>query len=113
MRPACFDIDFFKKLNDNYGHQFGDKVLVEIAKVTKETLRTVDLIGRYNGEEFLVILPATPLGGGVISSGRIAEAIRNIKWEHDDLTVTISGGLVSWQDEDAKENGRNRIEHLG
>lgn len=120
-----FDLDYFKKVNDQYGHQFGDKVLVEISRATMESLRAIDLIGRYGGEEFLVILPETSLEGGRISAQRIAEAIDKIKWEHAGFTVNISGGLATWQGGSAidliakadallyqaKKNGRNRIEY--
>ena len=120
-----FDLDFFKRINDNYGHQAGDKVLVEVSKTVKELLRKSDYFGRYGGEEFLVILPETELSNAYILSNRIREAVEELEWDFcDDCNVTISGGVVENFGEDinrmikradnllysAKENGRNRIE---
>ncbi len=67
-----FDIDYFKKINDEHGHLSGDKVLQEIAKVTLECIREVDTAARYGGEEFMVLLPQT----NIISAVNIAERIR-------------------------------------
>ncbi len=72
LAAIFFDIDFFKKVNDTYGHAFGDKVLQHIANVCRQHLRTVDILGRYGGEEFLILLPETP---GTIAC-QIAERLR-------------------------------------
>ena len=119
-----FDIDFFKKVNDNYGHQAGDRVLVEITRAVGKTLREIDMIGRYGGEEFLVIFPETELANAYIISNRIRETVENMVWGFgDNVRITISGGVVENFGEDsdrmirradnllyyAKENGRNRI----
>jgi diguanylate cyclase (GGDEF)-like protein len=66
------DVDHFKRVNDTYGHPFGDRVLMEIAKVTKQTLRDVDLIARYGGEELIALLPET----GPRQASRVSERIR-------------------------------------
>ena len=120
-----FDIDFFKKVNDNYGHLSGDKVLVEISKRISKELRSSDSIGRYGGEEFLVIFPGTSLVGAYKIADRIRKTVEELPWDFDSgQVITISGGVVQNYGEDrqkmidradellycAKEHGRNKIE---
>jgi len=119
-----FDIDFFKKVNDQFGHVVGDRVLVELSRTTSEMLRESDAIGRYGGEEFLVVMPETELANAYILATRIRENIEKIVWDFSNVyKVTISGGVVENFGEDsirmikradallyyAKENGRNKI----
>ena len=91
-----FDLDHFKDVNDRYGHLCGDAVLGVIGKRMKEVLRGSDLKCRYGGEEFLVLLPETPLHG----ARRVAETLRReiaerpIPWAGEGLTVTASFGLA-------------------
>lgn len=120
-----FDLDKFKKINDNYGHQFGDKVLKKVSDVIKICVRNIDLIGRYGGEEFLLVLPETDLEAAKLVAERIREQIEKIVWGNTPLKVTISGGLTQIGEEDefdflreadkllykAKQNGRNKIEY--
>ncbi len=119
------DIDHFKQINDTLGHQTGDRVLESITDALQETLREVDIAGRYGGEEFLVILPRTGLDGAFIGAERIRQKIESIKWDIEGLSTTISAGVATMvEDEDAssliaradqllykaKEAGRNRCE---
>jgi diguanylate cyclase (GGDEF)-like protein len=91
-----FDLDYFKDVNDRYGHLCGDAVLASIGRRMKEVLRGSDLKCRYGGEEFLVVLPETPLQG----ARRVAETLRReiaerpIPWTGEALTVTASFGLT-------------------
>jgi diguanylate cyclase (GGDEF)-like protein len=91
-----FDLDHFKDVNDRYGHLCGDAVLSAVGKRMKEVLRGSDLKCRYGGEEFLVLLPETPLHG----ARRVAETLRReiaerpIPWAGEGLTVTASFGLA-------------------
>ena len=93
-----FDLDFFKKVNDTYGHLGGDKVLVDIAGRLRERVRTTDIVGRYGGEEFMVVLPETSLDGAV----QFAEGIRQlVEWEpvtfeDQSIPVTISMGVTEF-----------------
>lgn len=117
------DIDYFKLINDTYGHLYGDKVLTTISDMLIKTLRDTDYIGRFGGEEFIVIFPNTKKEKAKEISERIRSNIENILWE-EDIKVTISGGLYEnntysknqcIQNADdslyfAKESGRNRIE---
>ncbi len=118
------DIDHFKLVNDTFGHQTGDRVLVKVADLIRENTRTSDYIGRYGGEEFIVVLPDT----GLKEAAEIAEKIRRSMQEYDFLLenkeITISIGVVQYAGEvshvlvnkadmllyQAKSNGRNRVE---
>ncbi len=121
------DIDHFKQCNDTYGHLVGDIVLKEFAKIMKEHVRLIDLIGRYGGEEFVIALPDT----NKISAANVAERLRQsvekyrFKAYDEVITTTLSIGLATYPDDSndvpalidradqalykAKEEGRNRI----
>ena len=89
------DIDFFKAINDNYGHIAGDKVLKNIADVLVHSLRESDIICRYGGEEFAIILPETNKSEAVQTAERLREAVKNsaIDYEGRLIKVTISLGV--------------------
>jgi len=125
-RELCiilFDIDNFKRVNDNYGHISGDEVLKDIASIMKSSVRDSDYVGRYGGEEFLVILPKTNIEHAFITAERIRKNIEEYVFISG-LKVTISGGLSQYEKEDtidfinkadtllykAKELGKNRVE---
>ena len=99
---VMFDVDFFKKVNDEYGHVIGDFVLKELAAIFKKNTRISDIAARYGGEEFIIMLPETNLEGAYL----VAEKIRNIvehhpiRYESTNLNVKISGGIA------AMENGK-------
>jgi len=97
-----FDLDRFKKLNDSYGHIAGDEVLRDIGKLCKAIFRNVDIIGRYGGEEFLVLLPETPLSEAVHTAERLRRAVeeRRIPFKEHHLQVTISLGVAEYVTED-------------
>jgi diguanylate cyclase (GGDEF)-like protein len=99
------DIDWFKKLNDSYGHEVGNQVLSELAVVIKKCIRDVDVFARYGGEEFVIILPQTPQGEASV----LAERIRKHIEDHvvnsaasGKLRVTVSVGVTSYP-----ENGKS------
>lgn len=123
------DLDHFKKINDTYGHITGDKVLVEVAKVFLKGLRKNDVVGRYGGEEFAMILPGNDINGAKIVAERYRSSIENLKIEVGPtplkLTVTIGCSSAPHPDiktindlinsaDDAlyrgKKLGRNRVE---
>jgi diguanylate cyclase (GGDEF)-like protein len=118
------DIDHFKSVNDTFGHQAGDKVLVELARSMEETFRASDLLGRIGGEEFTVLLPETSIG----QAGEIAERFRIIVGRTiflpDGKPVSVSIGVADRKTSEllsslsdradkalyaAKRNGRNRV----
>ncbi|MFA7555102.1 MAG: diguanylate cyclase [Spongiibacteraceae bacterium] len=118
------DIDFFKSVNDTYGHQVGDEVLKDVAHLSKNSLRPSDILGRWGGEEFLIICPETDLESTYI----LAEKLRSILESHEFVnvgnitasfgvtTATIgasSDDLIAQADDalyKAKSKGRNRVE---
>jgi diguanylate cyclase (GGDEF)-like protein len=128
---VIFDVDHFKKINDTYGHQYGDAVLVAIAEAAPRGLSTYDVVARYGGEEFVFVLPETPLTGGVVVAERLREAVQSLSFAPpmDGLSVTVSSGIATYpspqvdsvttllrQADDAlyraKQNGRNRVETM-
>ena len=127
------DIDFFKKVNDNYGHAVGDCVLKTIAKTIKKELREEDIASRYGGEEFIFLLPHTKLDEALVVAERLRKKVEkkkinveeyNIK-DVKEISVTISIGVSEYNKNDktpealyknadsalykAKEGGRNRV----
>ncbi len=123
---ALIDIDFFKSFNDNYGHQAGDAAVVHIANLLRTHLRASDKIYRYGGDEFLFLMPLTPLAGAAIATKRICEKITSSLFPHEfseigHLSVSIgvaSSFTTDWMKAiedadsalyDAKEAGRNQI----
>jgi len=88
-----FDLDHFKRLNDTYGHQCGDMVLIEIAKLSQSLLRLCDIFGRYGGEEFAIILPETDLAGAADVAERIRNGIGRLSLSFQDKTITTSASV--------------------
>ena len=94
---VIFDIDFFKKVNDRYGHPVGDLVLVNLAKTAAGLVRSTDIIARYGGEEFAVILPETDAKGIKVFAERLRRGVQKMVTESEgrEISVTISvGGAV-------------------
>lgn len=91
-----FDIDHFKKINDTYGHVVGDQILQQLAQRTAKTSRATDLIGRYGGEEFIILLTETNLEAAKPIGERLRQSIMNTPFNTDsgDLAVTISIGVT-------------------
>ena len=119
-----FDIDFFKKINDTYGHKVGDEVLKELTNLVATHLRKSDIFGRWGGEEFLIILPETTKKEATILAEKLRKYIQIHKFKKINK-LTCSFGITTLKDNDtsktlisrvdkklykAKQNGRNRIE---
>ncbi|GJL57152.1 MAG: diguanylate cyclase response regulator [Nitrospirales bacterium] len=94
------DLDGFKNVNDSYGHVSGDQVLVEVARRMRFCLRSYDAIGRYGGEEFLMVLPNSDAAQAVRLAERIRVAVsqKPFRVHNADLTVTVSQGVTTWTD---------------
>lgn len=100
------DLDDFKKINDIYGHPLGDEVLKNIAKILKDSLRNVDHLGRFGGDEFVIILPNTNLENTVIIAERVREKIANFvhNIEEHIIQTTVSIGIASYNSLDDDVN---------
>ena len=121
---AILDLDNFKLINDTFGHQKGDEVLKHTVLEMKKSLRKKDVLGRYGGEEFLIIFPDTEINETKFLCEKIRESIENIKWNPDSLKTTISIGISYYKNQslekiiqeadyflyEAKHKGKNRIE---
>src|SRR6476620_7009814 len=122
------DIDHFKMVNDTYGHAAGDEVLKQFASILSQEAREIDRVGRYGGEEFLLLLPGTVLDAAVTFAERLRHAVdsHTFSYEGGTLKRTVSFGVASWPHPKikgreamlkaaddalyvAKESGRNRV----
>ncbi|KAA3615619.1 MAG: diguanylate cyclase [Calditrichaeota bacterium] len=117
------DIDHFKNVNDTFGHLEGDNVLATVADSLQMSIRATDFLGRYGGEEFLVIFTETSLETAYKAAERFRQRIKSLEFKNELIKVTISGGLKQYSGETAKQflnktdkllyeskkNGRNRI----
>lgn len=93
---ALLDMDDFKQLNDTHGHGAGDEALIHVVKIIKETLRTMDVIGRFGGEEFLVVLPDTSLADAMSVVARLKKELTKRIFMHNNqrLLITFSAGVA-------------------
>ncbi|BDY04841.1 GGDEF domain-containing protein [Ferrimonas sp. YFM] len=126
--PLCIllgDVDLFKEVNDQFGHQVGDRVLITIAELIQSSLRSSDYAGRWGGEEFLIICPQTELNQATKLAERIRQEVESHQFETG-RKLSISFGVASFTDSDsvssltskadralyqAKAGGRNRVCH--
>jgi diguanylate cyclase (GGDEF)-like protein len=92
-----FDVDHFKRFNDTWGHDAGDRVLQHVAQLVSATVRDVDLPARLGGEEFVVLMPETSLAAGLEAAERVRKTIeeRSVMWKGKPLTVTASFGVAA------------------
>jgi len=121
-----FDIDHFKKINDTYGHDVGDRALIHFVDIVKENLRQSDVFSRIGGEEFTLLLPDADPKGALKMAQRISEIVegRPLEIRNEKIPMTVSGGLTQWKTDEsldrvlsradsamyqAKEKGRNQI----
>jgi two-component system, cell cycle response regulator len=126
---VMFDLDLFKEVNDTQGHQAGDRVLEEVADILRESAREIDKLGRYGGEEFMVILPDTGPEAGVTFAERVREMVESQRFDiqaDEPARITVSSGVASFPESEAdsprrlvhyadvalysaKKAGRNRV----
>jgi diguanylate cyclase (GGDEF)-like protein len=124
LSVVLYDVDNFKVVNDTHGHQFGDKVLVQLSRFVPSLLRSTDLLARWGGEEFVILTPGSDGGMAYRAAEKLRSAIEQVKFDEIG-TVTCSFGvaqyvygdtaetLISRADDAlylAKLNGRNRVE---
>ena len=125
------DIDYFKNVNDTFGHQNGDIVLGAVATLVQRQLRAYDSAARYGGEEFVLVVPGSTLAGAVAVADRLRQTVLDYSFPPpmEQLTVTVSAGVAAYPSPDidsvdslfrqadealyrAKQNGRNRVETM-
>lgn len=121
-----FDLDFFKKVNDTLGHIGGDAALIHSVKIAKDSVRKLDTVGRYGGEEFVIVCPQTALDGAMFCAEKIRVALETTKFVHDgaEYELTASFGVTECKYNDtfntlinradnalyeAKNTGRNKV----
>lgn len=103
---AMFDIDFFKQVNDNYGHQCGDYILKQVSNAALQTFRKTDTVFRFGGEEFVVILTETDIRQSIIPLERFRKTIEtlDLKYQEQQINITVSIGACQLTDNiDSKE----------
>ena len=121
------DLDHFKSINDNYGHLIGDKILRCVTDIISSANRSADIFARYGGEEFIILTPSTDINGACAHAERLRKDIETYDFPID-RKVTCSFGVAEFDPAHdtaesitaradnalylAKENGRNRVEHL-
>lgn len=129
---VMIDIDHFKAVNDNYGHQTGDAVLRAVGALLKDCVRTMDIVSRYGGEEFAVVFPETSRADAMMIAERLREGFGEMTCQRPDgsiLPVTASFGVATWPDDAddvrelvaaadaalyrAKDSGRDRVVAAG
>ena len=113
-KPLSFlmlDIDFFKRINDRHGHRIGDRMLYQMAELFRAGVRQIDIVGRYGGEEFAVILPETDRGDALVTAERLRAAVERqafeVGQEGEPLGVTVSIGTATFPSEKVR-----RVEDL-
>jgi diguanylate cyclase (GGDEF)-like protein len=128
LSVLMLDIDDFKEVNDTLGHLAGDALLTQMANLLQSAIRGIDSIGRYGGEEFLVILPETDVRAAALIGDRLREAVAERLFSYDSKTiqVSLSGGVASYRDGSgasqlistadenlykAKKDGKNKVHY--
>lgn len=119
------DIDDFKKLNDDFGHLHGDSCLRDLTHLVSDSIiRKIDTVGRYGGEEFLVIMPGIDVEGAMIAGERLRQAVESKEWQYQSLTVTVGAAtaneimlvdtIIERADQamyHGKQHGKNQLNH--
>lgn len=98
------DLDHFKTINDTHGHQYGDKALHRVAQVVSGLSRANDHLGRYGGEEFLMVLPETHIDGAIRFAERVRLAVAETCMDRHEERITLSIGVSEWHDDKRSSN---------
>ena len=125
LSVLMFDIDFFKNVNDTYGHDVGDNILSSLSSFISKQLRDIDYMGRYGGEEFIIVMPNTTLEDSTVYAQRLREEVAELHFEKVE-NITISIGLIELKKDEnidemfkrldnllyySKNNGRNKVSY--
>ena len=105
LAVSVWDVDRFKLINDTYGHKAGDRVLAIVARLLQQNIRATDFIGRYGGEEFVVLMPETALDGARVVAEKLRAAIEAAEthFKGQPVKITISAGLTLFAEQDTPE----------
>jgi len=103
------DIDFFKKINDTYGHIKADEILLALAEVLKKSARKSDVVARFGGEEFFLLLPETNLLQAKRFASRLKSAIKKDKFLKE-YHISVSGGVTQFKSRDTKAKLKKRVD---
>ena len=128
LSVVILDADNFKKMNDSFGHLIGDQILINLTKLLQENIRSIDILARFGGEEFVILMPEATRTDAKKSAERLRKLVSETSMVHGgfDVTITICLGIASWEggqdlDFDAllahadqalyqsKDTGRNRV----
>jgi diguanylate cyclase (GGDEF)-like protein len=121
-----YDVDYFKQVNDTFGHDAGDDILQALTAVVKAHIRAVDMVARWGGEEFMILMPESDVSAAAEAAEKLRRVVAGSLFEHVG-SLTVSFGVAAFAPHDAsntllkrvdnalykaKENGRNRVEIL-
>ncbi len=104
------DLDYFKRINDTYGHMAGDEVLKQVSETVSSIIRSTDIFGRFGGEEFVVLIPETSVNGAVQVAEKIRLAIEKAVWPVDEI-ITVSIGVVERNLNESLDDLYRRVDH--
>jgi len=122
---VIFDVDNFKQVNDTYGHQAGDTILIDLVKLIEDNIKNGDIFARWGGEEFVILTPSTDINGACNLAENLRKLVQMHPFSYVDNQMTLSFGVAQLSDDDnkktlfekadgalyeAKKNGRNRVE---
>lgn len=112
MCIALLDLDDFKRINDTHGHQAGDEALIHLVRVVKNTLRSMDVIGRFGGEEFMLLLPDTALETAIQTVTRVQRELTKqiFMHRHERVLITFSAGVALRKDDESQEGLFKRVD---
>ncbi len=110
---ASLDLDHFKQINDNLGHQQGDRVLRQVARVFQQAIRTTDILVRMGGDEFILVMDNTNQENGRILAERLCEAVDNLEiWADSQTKLGVSIGMTQWKKEESLEQWLERVDDI-
>ena len=110
---ASLDLDHFKQINDNLGHQQGDKVLKQVADVFKRGVRTTDLLVRIGGDEFVLVMDSTDCNSGRILAERLCQTVSDLDiWADSETRLGVSIGMAQWQTGESLEQWMERVDDI-
>lgn len=113
LTMASLDLDHFKQVNDNLGHQEGDRVLKQVAEVFSQAIRSTDMLVRIGGDEFLLVMDGTDQKSGRILAERLCAAVDNLNiWSDDNTKLGVSIGMAQWKTEEKLAEWMERVDDI-